>query len=28
MPGGRRSNFERGFITWNAATGQVIDRRF
>lgn len=28
IPGGRRSNFERGFITWNAATGQVIDRRF
>ncbi|MGH4023878.1 MAG: PKD domain-containing protein, partial [Pseudonocardiaceae bacterium] len=28
IPGGRRSNFERGFITWNAATGQVIDRRY
>jgi uncharacterized protein with LGFP repeats/glucose/arabinose dehydrogenase/chitodextrinase len=28
IPGGRRSNFERGYITWNAGTGQVIDRRY
>lgn len=28
IPGGRRSNFERGYITWNASTGQVIDRRY
>jgi uncharacterized protein with LGFP repeats len=28
ITGGRRSNFERGYITWNAATGQVVDRRY
>lgn len=28
IPGGRRSNFEHGYITWNATTGQVIDRRY
>jgi glucose/arabinose dehydrogenase len=28
IPGGRRSNFQYGFITWNATTGQVIDRRY
>jgi glucose/arabinose dehydrogenase len=28
IPGGRRSNFERGYITWNATTGQVVDRRY
>jgi len=28
ISGGRRSNFERGYITWNARTGQVIDRRY
>lgn len=28
ISGGRRSNFERGYITWNAATGQVVDRRY
>lgn len=28
IPGGKRSNFQRGYITWNAATGQVIDRRY
>jgi len=28
IAGGRRSNFERGYITWNSATGQVIDRRY
>ena len=25
VPGGRRSDFERGYITWDAATGQVVD---
>ncbi|GAB3357022.1 PQQ-dependent sugar dehydrogenase [Modestobacter lapidis] len=25
VPGGRRSDFERGQITWDAATGQVVD---
>jgi hypothetical protein len=28
IPGGRRSNFQSGFITWNASTGVVIDRRY
>lgn len=28
ISGGRRTNFERGYITWNARTGQVIDRRY
>lgn len=28
IPGGRRSNFERGFITWDARTGRVTDRRY
>jgi glucose/arabinose dehydrogenase len=28
IPGGRRSNFQYGFITWNSLTGQVIDRRY
>jgi hypothetical protein len=28
IPGGRRSNFENGYITWNASNGQVIDRRY
>jgi glucose/arabinose dehydrogenase len=28
IPGGRRSNFQHGFITWNATTGQTIDRRY
>ncbi|WP_091942293.1 PQQ-dependent sugar dehydrogenase [Trujillonella endophytica] len=28
IPGGRRSDFERGYITWDARTGQVIDRRY
>lgn len=28
VPGGRRSDFERGSITWTAATGQVVDRRY
>ncbi len=28
ITGGRRSNFERGFITWDARTGRVTDRRY
>jgi uncharacterized protein with LGFP repeats len=28
IPGGRRSDFENGYITWNAATGVVTDRRY
>lgn len=28
IPGGRRSNFQHGYITYNAATGRVIDRRY
>jgi uncharacterized protein with LGFP repeats/glucose/arabinose dehydrogenase len=28
IPGGRRSNFQNGYITWNATTGQVTDRRY
>lgn len=28
IPGGKRTNFERGYITWNASNGQVIDRRY
>lgn len=28
IPGGRRSNFQQGYITWNRATGQVVDRRY
>ncbi len=28
VPGGRRSTFERGSITWTAATGQVVDRAY
>ncbi|WP_040405837.1 PQQ-dependent sugar dehydrogenase [Amycolatopsis nigrescens] len=28
IPGGRRSDFQYGYITWNAATGQVQDRRY
>jgi glucose/arabinose dehydrogenase len=28
ISGGRRSNFERGYVTWNARTGQVVDRRY
>ncbi|WP_448625471.1 PQQ-dependent sugar dehydrogenase [Geodermatophilus sp. URMC 64] len=28
IPGGRRANFERGYITWTAATGVVTDRRY
>jgi hypothetical protein len=28
IAGGRRTNFERGYITWTAATGQVVDRRY
>jgi len=28
IPGGRRSNFWYGYVTWNASTGQVIDRRY
>jgi glucose/arabinose dehydrogenase len=28
IPGGRRSNFQHGYITWNSTTGQVIDRRY
>jgi glucose/arabinose dehydrogenase len=28
IAGGRRSNFQQGYITWNRATGQVIDRRY
>ena len=28
IPGGRRSNFEHGYITWNATTKVVTDRRY
>ncbi|MDT0275735.1 PQQ-dependent sugar dehydrogenase [Blastococcus goldschmidtiae] len=28
VAGGRRTNFERGYITWTAATGRVVDRRY
>lgn len=28
IPGGRRTDFERGYITWNARTGEVVDRRY
>lgn len=28
VPGGRRSNFQRGYIVWDAATGQTTDRRY
>ncbi|MEU6645143.1 PQQ-dependent sugar dehydrogenase [Saccharomonospora sp. NPDC046836] len=28
VPGGRRNNFQRGYIKWTAATGAVIDRRY
>ncbi|HKR81423.1 MAG TPA: PQQ-dependent sugar dehydrogenase [Candidatus Saccharimonadales bacterium] len=28
IAGGRRSNFQYGYITWNAATGQVVDHRY
>ena len=28
ISGGRRSNFERGYITWSATTGAVTDRRY
>ena len=28
IPGGRRSDFQYGYITWNATTGAVIDRRY
>jgi uncharacterized protein with LGFP repeats len=28
IPGGTRSDFQRGYITWNAATGQITDRRY
>lgn len=28
IPGGRRSNFQYGYITWNGYTGQVVDRRY
>ncbi len=28
VPGGRRTNFERGSITWTASTGQVVDSRY
>lgn len=28
VPGGRRSTFQHGDITWTAATGQVVDRRY
>ncbi len=28
IAGGRRSNFERGYIIWNAASGVVTDRRY
>ena len=28
IPGGRRVNFERGYITFTSATGQVVDRRY
>ncbi|HEX2131192.1 MAG TPA: PQQ-dependent sugar dehydrogenase [Actinophytocola sp.] len=28
IPGGRRSNFQHGYITYDAATGRVTDRRY
>lgn len=28
VAGGKRSDFQRGYITWNAATGRAIDRRY
>jgi uncharacterized protein with LGFP repeats len=28
ISGGRRVNFERGYITWTAATGRLLDRRY
>lgn len=28
IAGGRRSNFQNGYITWNSANGQVVDRRY
>ena len=28
IPGGRRSNFVKGFITWSSTTGMVVDRRY
>jgi len=28
IPGGRRSNFRSGYITWTASTGWVTDRRY
>ncbi|WTW98765.1 PQQ-dependent sugar dehydrogenase [Streptomycetaceae bacterium NBC_01309] len=28
VPGGRRSDFEFGYIVWTAATGAVVDRRY
>ena len=28
VPGGRQTNFQNGYIFWNAGTGQVIDRRW
>ncbi|MFC4001456.1 PQQ-dependent sugar dehydrogenase [Prauserella oleivorans] len=28
VPGGRRNNFQRGYIQWNSSTGAVIDRRY
>jgi len=28
VPGGRRTNFERGYVTFTAATGRVVDRRY
>ncbi|MGY1841151.1 MULTISPECIES: LGFP repeat-containing protein [unclassified Modestobacter] len=27
VPGGRRSDFQGGSLTWNAATGEVVERR-
>lgn len=28
VPGGRRTDFQGGFITWDRATGRVVDRRY
>ena len=28
VPGGRQSNFQRGCIVWDAATGRTTDRRY
>lgn len=28
IPGGRRSDFQHGYITWNATTGAVVDRPY